>query len=512
MHINFKMFCTLLIFNVMKQRFILLTLFVVALFLGTDVLGQTISVEEAMRKAVSLRGKTTAALPGAAAARSPKLAYTAQEQGNTYYYVFNYADKGFAIIGGDKVARDVLGYSDEGTFNPDSIPDGLRVMLQAYQGQIALTKRVGVARPVATGGAKADVAPLITTQWDQSEPFNSMLPSLGEFFTGNYALATGCAATAVSQLMKYYNYPAHGTGSNSYQAIWTINGKNKTLTFEADFENTFYDWNNMLDVYSYGSYDETQAKAVGTLMYHAGVAMNMEYGQIIGGGSGAYIGSEGQALIDHFGYRTDAVHKYREDYETDAAWEDEIYQELAAYHPIIYSGLAEDGSGHCFICDGYDASKDMYHFNWGWGGYCDGYYPLTGAYALQPTGNGIGGASVDDAAYTDYQNAWIGLFPMGDPCETPMLSFVDGKIKLTTSTPEATCRCNISVGPIDENGCISTLTLTAFATATGRLQSAPLVVDLLAMLKSANGDLNRDGSISTADVTTLVNMILGKDK
>lgn len=134
-----------------------------------------------MQRAQSLRPLAASAPRPSAAQSNPMLAHQSIQQGHTTYYAFNYPDGGFAIIGGDAMARQVLGYAERGTFHPDSIPDGLKLMLTFYDEQILhaiqqrqLSRITPTPMPKTTG--KTDIPAMLQTQWDQGEPYNSQIP------------------------------------------------------------------------------------------------------------------------------------------------------------------------------------------------------------------------------------------------------------------------------------------------------------------------------------------------
>lgn len=376
---------------------------------------QTVDLQRAKEIATSLQSAPGQGSPNLQKAKSLEqlqLAYKATDEELTYYYVFNYPSGGFAIIGGDKAAREVLGYCDSGSFDINKIPDGLKDMLSSYKQQIKLAKQHGLyesnldndLQDFAKSPSRTTVAPLIQTRWNQRNPYNSRVPKPSP----GVEFPSGCVATALAQIMKYYNYPNHGYGNHAYQRYYNVSGNYTAITFEADFEHTYYDWNDMLLNYS-GNYNTEQAYAVGTLMYHVGVSVDMQYEP---SGSGAYSSDAGQALIDHFGYNPEAVFIERRHYD-DFNWERLIYQELSESRPVYYSGQTYN-VGHAFICDGYDANNGLYHFNWGWGGSCDGYYPITGSNALNP-GNSDGG-------YIYWQAAWLDLKPSNSSPNTIYVS------------------------------------------------------------------------------------------
>ena len=316
-----------------------------------------------------------------------------------YFYVYNIGDKGgFVIISGDDATKQVLAYSDEAVFRADSIPSNLQYWLNYYQSEIkyakdnalstlptdsiTLTKSVG-----STSGTT--VSPLLgNIKWDQSYPYNLLCPYIT---SDNARSVTGCVATAMAQIMRYYRWPVKGTGSFSY-----TDGTNGTLS--ANFANTTYDWSNMPENYSTDSSTTVQDTAVARLMFHCGVAVSMSYGT---DGSSAYVSNAAGALKNYFGYDTDITIHDREFYSS-SDWKSLIKTELDAERPVLYSGTT-DTEGHAFICDGYDVN-DMFHINWGWGGYYNGYFELSvlNPAMLETTGT-TGGFSQNQEIVTEIQ-------------------------------------------------------------------------------------------------------------
>lgn len=340
----------------------------------------------------------------------------AAEAGYSNVYIFqNQNGPGFVILSGDDVAIPVLGYSDENTFDPSQMPQNLRSWIGHYENEIAAIRRSGIsaaaevsqqwenleANRLPEEPGRAAVSPLLSTQWDQSSPYNGLCPS---------SCPTGCAATAMAQVMKYWNWPTTGTGSHSYTS--NNNGYNYG-TQSANFGNTTYQWSSMLDTYGYGA-SSTARNAVATLMYHCGVSIEMKYTP---NESGAFISDYSEfgyasqpcvktALKTYFKYSNSITTKVKQSY-TDAQWINQLKTELNSSRPIVYSGYDDEEnptSGHAFVCDGYDASNN-FHFNWGWSGYADGYFVVT---SLTPAPGGIGGGNYD---FSYGQHALFGIEP-----------------------------------------------------------------------------------------------------
>lgn len=341
---------------------------------------------------------------------SLELVYKAESKSNnpladiipiTFFYVFNVGTTGFVIIAGDDNVTPILGYSDENNFDPDHLPQNVAKWLEGYKSEIryVIDKRIraneiidqqwnnlrkGSKANARTEGTSA-VSPLLQTKWNQSPYYNSLCPG---------GSVTGCVATAMSQVMKYWNYPATGSGFHSY------NHPNYG-TLSANFGNTTYQWASMPNMVTNSN------NAVATLMYHVGISVDMNYSPQV---SGAYVISDytpvvncaEYALKTYFGYRNSLQGIQRKNY-TNSQWLDLLKVELDAGRPIIYAGFGS-GGGHCFVADGYD-NNNYIHFNWGWGGYNDGYFQMN---ALNPNGVGTGGG---DGGYNSEQQAIIGVQP-----------------------------------------------------------------------------------------------------
>lgn len=423
-----------------------------SMLMATSLMAQTVSVDAAKQKAEAFIKQGGI---GTRASMSLNLSYTSAQGDETYYYVFNKGnDQGFIIMGGDEAAQEILGYSDKGSFDYDKMPDNMRWWLGQYDIQIShairevKAGRLVVSKEIRTrAGGKSSIGPLLETEWNQNAPYDSQIPTYAAGLRGNNALATGCVATAGAQVMKYYNYPTTGVGSKTLTK--TYNG----LTFSADFGDTTYDWANMNNTYERDTYTGSAADiAVGTLMYHLGVATDMDYGQLSSGGSGTSTTNLGLALINNFLYDKSMVYEQRQNY-TDAEWEDMVYDELQAGRPVIYDGrkLQENGetTGHCFVCDGYKADDNTFYINWGWGGSSNGPYKLTGTGALLPTDQGAGsGDGTGDGSYALEQAALFGVQP--DQGGTPVIN-ISKTCDYVLSSATVIAGNNISITSSDAN-------------------------------------------------------------
>ena len=342
-------------------------LIAIGALLTQGALATTLSPEAALKRAQASGARHLSSQ------MQPKLAYTGMTQaGAPALYVFNQQGGGTLILSASDAAIPVLGYTDNGSFDPSNVPPQMQWWLEEYASQIAYAEahdlapkstQVGVTYPTSW----KYVAPLVKTQWDQGKPYNSMLT--------NSTLATGCVATAMAQVMNYWKFPERGHGSNSYTDAY---GK----SYSMDFETTTFDWANMLNSYK-DSYSQTEADAVATLMKACGVATNMNYGTQ----SGTQVELSAIGLVKYFGYNNKIQSLQRYGYTT-TQWATMLYEQLTNYGPVIYSGHSLMGYAHAFVCDGYDGNG-YFHINWGWSGTCDGFYSID---AMIPSVQGTGGS------------------------------------------------------------------------------------------------------------------------
>ena len=370
----------------MKRLLHIQFLLVLLLALGYSSLqAKRITQWQAQQQAYSFWGKQ---MPQKAKAKS-RTATTASP--SDAYYVFNNDAGGFVIIAGDDAVTPVLGYTSTGSFDAENLPDGLKDLLKSYERQIAALGDNYVANQTATRAAFTGEKLLNTAKWNQMAPFNKYTPK-------NYV--TGCVATAGAIVMKHHGYPAKGTGSHSY----TWNGQTLTANFGHD-----YDWANMPA--KYDGTNDADFDGVARLMADLGVAVEMNYAK---DGSGAYIGNLVTALQKYYGYSKLSHLMAIEDVGAEA-WNGKLREEIDANRPVLYAASDPAGGGHAFVIDGY--KDENFSVNWGWGGYCDGFYKIG---ALNP--ESVGKPTGDK--YNVGQSAVFGMQPSDGTEKISSLGFV----------------------------------------------------------------------------------------
>ncbi|MBR1765918.1 MAG: thiol protease/hemagglutinin PrtT [Bacteroidales bacterium] len=398
------------------------TLFTVAfaLTLSTSALAKHVGPEEAVSVATHFWNRHHPAAQ-AAAVKGSVMDFPTLDQ----LHIVDFGGEGFVIVPADDRIRPILAYAFDAPF-PSTLNADLSYWLNGYNEQIAAVVASGGSKGAAgtpsddigslwntllgddapaASPAATPVAPLLHTRWDQTPPYNQFCPVDP---VTNERTVVGCVATAMAQIMKYWNYPTYGQGEHSYEP-YPLSSPSSLGTLSADFGRTTYRWSEMPDAAN--AFTPLQEAAPAALLsYHCGVAVEMGYGPSSSGGSGAYSSCgywasycATRAFTDFFKYDPSIFSADRSAY-SDSAWMAEIDAQLLAGRPIYYSGRDHSG-GHAFVLDGSDTAG-LYHFNWGWSGYGNGFYTIDN---LAPGTGGAGG----NATYTFNlsQAAIFNIFP-----------------------------------------------------------------------------------------------------
>lgn len=352
------------------------------------------------------------------------------------YYIFNNdGGQGFVIVSGEDLTRPILGYSFDGSLESNALSftndhtaieserqlnPNFRYWLSEMKRQIEWIRRSpGVKKALkqanaqtrAQGGGEDEtqVGNILksyeTAQWNQDAPYWNFLTYANPEYLGPYTqeytslVVTGCTCTATCIAMRYHEWPVRGQGTlKGYTCHETYNNQEITFTVPEIVLGDTYEWNKMMMTYNNNTSTEEEKNAVALLMQHVGSAIDSQYG--IQYGTASDFPQVVEALTTYFDYNPNMRYVLKDSY-TEEDWRELIIKELDN-GPMIYGGTGE-GGGHAFILDAY-TDKNYFHFNWGWGGYCNGFYALD---ALKPGIGGIGAG--DNGDYSSTQDAIIGM-------------------------------------------------------------------------------------------------------
>ena len=310
------------------------------------------------------------------------------------YYVYNIgtAGNGYVIVSGDDRTLPVLGYSDNGTFELNDLPPAMQEWMDMLANQINSLGDDETTYNAPRRAWGASVSPLIKTNWGQSEPYNNRLPKTNNGETA----VTGCVATAMAQVMKYYNWP-----SKPLMTIPAYTTKTQSISMPA-LTAIYFSWASMQNNYLPSATGDA-ANAVAALMLYCAQSIEMDFKD---GTSSGNTSSTPVAMRKYFDFAPSIRYLTRADYD-QYIWESMLYDELKAKRPVIYRGQTMANGGHSFVCDGYNSNTGMFHFNWGWNSGSNGYFVLS---ALNPSSQGTGSSSGAEG-YIKGQAMVVGIAP-----------------------------------------------------------------------------------------------------
>lgn len=249
-----------------------------------------------------------------------------------------------------------------------SLPAEVRSLLSTYEG----VEDEAAYFAFAATSDNDSVGPLLGgIMYDQGTPYNDLCPIIN----GRRAV-TGCVATAMAQVMRYWRYPDVGTGTATYTS--------SRGAAEYNFANHPFDWDNMLETYTLSrlgvpNYNDTQATAIATLMLACGASVNMDYDYA---GSSSNVVYTSAALRDYFKYSSN-IRFYESNEPNWEDWTETLKEQFDRGLPVIYGGIATV-DGHAFVLDGYKLGISettgnpytLFHVNWGWNGDYNGWFRL----------------------------------------------------------------------------------------------------------------------------------------
>ncbi len=418
------------------------------------------NVDEATARAQAYRFLNTLSAQGrmtSPAQGDLKIAYVERNTGNPavpVYYIFN-SERGFVIVSGDDRAQTILAHGDR-PLDMKHMPENMKYWLSTYKRQLEFLQAhpgLVVEGPKFSRNSRlaSSVAPLLTAEWDQDEPYYNHCP----VYEGTHCL-TGCPATSLSMVFYYWKYPTNPTPAVPAYISSSINTQVPALP------SITFDWDNMLDRYT--TYNTAQAEAVAWLMRYVGQVERMDYNVAISGAQAQDI----LRAVKFFGYDDDAEVIYKGIADnfgnetpnySDEEWAELLQTELSEGRPLVYCAYDYDSwtgwSGHAFNVDGYNTADNTYHVNWGWSGNGNGDYVLNAFYYGNLTFN--------------VEQAFIkGLQP---PVTSPTIRVVPTQLDLSayaeqTATASFTVKGkaltgNVSLTLDDENG-VFALDATSF--------------------------------------------------
>lgn len=291
--------------------------------------------------------------------------------GTPDYYVFDAERGGFVIIAGDDRLSPVIGWSPEGEFSLEGMPDNMASWMGMWSDIVGdvragrLAPQPGAAREwddVSSGRTQFYASAsrqLTTATWDQEYPYNLFCPD------GSMA---GCVAVATAIIMHYYKWPAAGQGTIPGYNYVDDSGVRRTI--EPISLGHEYKW-DIMPLKVDGSAGTEALEEVARLIYEAGVMVRASFNR---SGTGASSSNVEPGLATHFGYDASSCRHYAY-YFTADEWQQVLCRHIDEVGPVYYTASSNKGNGsHAMVIDGY--SEGRFHINWGWGGRGNGFFTM----------------------------------------------------------------------------------------------------------------------------------------
>ena len=314
------------------------------------------------------------------------------------FYVVSRDGGGFVIVSGNDNIQPVLAFSFENPFKVEDMPANVRWWMEELKGY-ARSAAYPSPRALEEWAAYTDTKAVIpgaeivseftgsrTNLWNQTDPANLFAPTVD--VQGEKSVC-GCVPLAFSEIMAWF-------GTNNKMAPDTYTGTIPAYTYQAGNPSTLlfdYDWTIPAHVITpthdwaalkalantdpdefYGATGDV-ANDVGHLVYDVGTILQVQYNKSAFGGTSGNLGRIEQ-LATMMGYAKNALPKRRENYSGNE-WVSMLSAEIDN-HPVYYEGEdVTSHGGHAFVADGYATTTGgikVIHFNFGWGGSCNGYY------------------------------------------------------------------------------------------------------------------------------------------
>ncbi|MCJ7777185.1 MAG: C10 family peptidase [Sedimentisphaerales bacterium] len=313
------------------------------------------------------------------------------------YYIVYLQPSGFVIVSSDDLLEPIIGFSEDGIYDPSPQNPLGALVTQDLKGRLAKVKadqnpqkeigyltlsdaqskwynlitvaevsKDNISSLSLSKTSDIRVAPLIQSKWAQTDVCNK---NCFNYYIPNYPC--GCVATAMAQLMRYHRHPTAGIGKHSF--TFKIDGRpRRAETLGGDGLGGAYNWDNMVLIPDC-TISNIQLQAIGALCYDAGISVEMEY-TADGSSADALIGAD--VLTTIFQY-SNAVKGFNKGNNIGSGLTGMINPNLDAGFPVIL-GIWREQGGHAVICDGYgqNSSTLYHHLNMGWAGSYDAWYNL----------------------------------------------------------------------------------------------------------------------------------------
>lgn len=262
----------------------------------------------------------------------------------------------------------MIGECEDGDFTSD-LPPVVEGWLQDYASEVTYHQGgdyIIEDTPAETAVSRMTIPAMVKAKWNQLAPYNDRL----KFPEYSDKCMVGCVAVTIGQIMQYWGSRDYKRGCTATSLYKWSSGK---VTVQPLPPITCFDYDHLTP-----STPKTKEEiaAVSTMLEYIGKAVKLNYSPT---GTGGYMSIYAPLLTSRLRLGKTITIISASTLGVDA-FAQRIYEDLIQGRPVAMRGSGSAGA-HSFLCDGYDASSDRYHFNWGWGGKYNGYFALI---ALNP--------------------------------------------------------------------------------------------------------------------------------
>jgi hypothetical protein len=413
----------------MKRIGVILTVLLVVLQLcSDDILARPTTRQEAEKAVIGWLKVNPRPLGAALGQQVKKIETYTDDWGNPLYYIVYLQPNGFVIVPADDLIEPIIGFVQDGVYDPSLTNPLGALVTNDLNGRAQLARAGKLVRTKGADGVSVDpqgkwnkfagvaeapakdsntigllgipgiddvrVAPFVQSKWSQTTCcsaacYNYYTPgdtNNGQGTPGSTSnYPCGCVATALAQIMRYFQWPNTGIGPNSF-SIKIRGATYSRSTRGGDGAGGAYNWGDMSLVPDCNT-TLAQRQAIGALCHDAGVGISKLYA-----GDGytnyyhnypgyppetiAYTHSAKIGLKSTFKY-SNAVYGYNDGNNiTDV--NNMVNSNLDAHLPVCFGIHGGGDVGHEVVCDGYgyNAGLMYHHLNMGWANSQTAWYNL----------------------------------------------------------------------------------------------------------------------------------------
>ncbi len=283
-------------------------------------------------------------------------------------YQYDLLPQGFIIVSPYNVDNSIMAYSYENDFSSEN--EIYETSLNILEG-IRKADQHNNSSDLITRNPTTEIGPLVKSLFGQvnCRDANGNIVNVSNIYTPNH-YAPGCVAVSLATMMDYYQWPVQGKGEH----IDYDNKGSSKGNYKAVFSETQYDWEHILNRYNNKNTTKQEKEALGLLVYHAAIALDMDF---------EYTGSTSN--VNRIPATGKNYFRFNAKYASASSpifWKT-VDSCIVHKIPVVFAISATNGAGHSIICDGVrfdNGNSTFHHLNMGWWGSSNGWYRVKSSF------------------------------------------------------------------------------------------------------------------------------------